>query len=374
MKSAGARRARRIVLRLALSLIVAFLASELLLRLLLFADPESLPRWAAGLRRPELFAGPQDGAEYWKLRVLFDPASPADPHPLFHPLLGWCKLHVDPETYRHRFESALYGRRPVLMYGDSFTACLTGPETCWEGLLERSALNDRYALLNFGTGSYGLDQVYLLLRESLESYAALDPVVVIGILVDDDLDRSWTALREYPKPRLELKGGELALQLPERSSPSDYVQNHPPGIRSYLWRFTVFGSGLFPRAWRSTLVGRPSLRADKEALNRRILEEVRREIDRRGLECFVVLFLGDETLTASARSWQEDFLEKTLAELALPFVSSRRELAEHARRTGREPASYFLQQGKLIKHYPAETNEIVFGALLRGLHSDFDRF
>ncbi len=374
MKAPRARRVRRIALRLALSLLAAFLASEGLLRVFLFADPENLPRWASKLRRPELFASPQDGAEYWKLRVLFDPASPAEPHPLFHPLLGWCKVNLDPNTYRHRFESALHGRRPVLMYGDSFTACLTPPEACWEGLLERSTLKERYALLNFGTGSYGLDQVYLLVRESLESYAALDPVVVIGILVDDDLDRSWTALREYPKPRFELKGDELALQLPERSSPSDYVRNHPPGIPSYLWRFTVFGSGLWPRSWRSTLVGRPGLRADKEALNRRILEEIRHEIDLRGLECFVVLFLGVETMTDGTRSWQEEFLEKTLAELALPFVSSRRELAEHARRNGRDLASYFLQLGKRIQHYPAETNEIVFEALLRGLRSDFDPF
>ena len=95
----------------------------------------------------------------------------------------------------------------MLLFGDSFCECATPPEECWQGLLERSPLGPRFALVNYGTGGYGLDQVLLLARRVLDRWRGRDPLVVVGILVDDDLDRDALALRNFPKPRFRLADG-----------------------------------------------------------------------------------------------------------------------------------------------------------------------
>ncbi len=367
------RRLRRLAFRLALSLALGLISLELLLRFLLIGSSDLALRLGEPLRRPELFSDPHAGEDYWKLRARFDRAPPAEPHPLFHPLLGWCKLAVDPQTYRHRFEVYLRGRAPLLFFGDSFTACLTGPEECWEGLLERSEFGRELCILNYGTGSYGLDQILLLLRSALPAYAEARPRVVVGILVDDDLDRAMTGLREYPKPRFELEGDELVLRPPERAPPLAYAMEHPLGGTSYLWRFFVFGSELVPPARRGSWMLDAGFRAREEALGRRLLQEIQRAAAPLDPGFFVILFHGEEALAASEIPWQERFLEQALHELAIPFVSSRRELAADAARTGRTPGSYFLRDGKDVHHYPAETNAIVFGTLARGLRREFER-
>ena len=53
------------------------------------------------------------------------------------------------------------------------------------------------------------DQVLLLMQDSIDHYAEDDPVVVFGIVLDSDLERSVLGFRAWPKPRLRLTGGDL---------------------------------------------------------------------------------------------------------------------------------------------------------------------
>ena len=231
------KRALRIAFLAGLSLLAAGLLFEGVLRFLLFSDASLALRVGARFRRSELYASERSGRDYWKLEALFARGKPPDPHtPPFDARFGWLKAEIDPVTLRHADEAALGARRPVLLYGDSYAACMLEEGDCWQQLLEHSELGAGFALLNYGVPGYGLDQAYLLLRATHALYAERAPVVVIGILVDDDLDRCYLHLRDMPRPYFSLAGAELELHPPEGATRFEHVERDPPAITSYAWR------------------------------------------------------------------------------------------------------------------------------------------
>ncbi len=372
-RSGRRRRVSRWLLFTGLALVLGFLLLEGALRFLLFSELEWARRLGAPLRREPLYCSTASGREYWKLHLLFSGQQAELIHPFFDARVGWLKPDIEPGTLRHRRERGLRGRRPVLLYGDSYAACAVAAEHCWEALLERSELGRDLCLLNYGVGGYGLDQCYLLLEHTLGLYAERDPIVVIGILVEDDLDRSYLGLRSNPKPWFTLEEDRLVLHPIEDPVPLGFVRDHPVGIASYAWRAGLFGLGLAsPERALSWTAERDHVQV-KQALNARILEELRCALTARGLESFFVLFHGTRSLGSSGPyGWQEPFLHRIFEEQGLPFVSSRRWLLEHARATGTPLEDYFIPEGAGKNHYRPETNEIVFGALLAGLQGRFE--
>lgn len=365
------RRAVRLFWRAALAALVAFLTAEACLRFLLFSDAALAQRLGRRLRDESHFADWRT-PEAWvlKARLGRDEAGRA-PHPFSDPLLGWLKGDVPGAPYRHAGEDQLGGRRPVLLYGDSFAACTTERADCWEGLLAAGPLGGELALLNFGVGGYGVDQMLLLLRATIDRYADRDPLVIVGILVDDDLDRCALALRTWPKPRFTLVPGGLVLE-PPAGSTAEFLEEHPPAIRSYAWRFALF-------AWESPgplqrgLTGRNAADRRLQALNRALVQELSRELAARDLDFFFVIFHGlNGAAEVGPFTWRERLLYETFAELELPFVSSKRALLEHAAANGREMGSYFAQEMPGLNHYTPEGNRVVFGALEAGLRGEFE--
>ena len=200
---------RRTLLRAAfaslLGLALAAGGIELGFRFLLFSPSSIARRLGAGLRKPERFSDPMCEEEYWRLQDLFlDPAhSQQAPNP--DPVCGWTGP-ITPGTYAPTQPYDLRGRRPILLYGDSYAQCVTPVGQCFQTLLENSDLADRYCLVNYGVGGYGLDQEYLLLKHSIDRWKDLDPIVVVSFLVDDDFSRNVLAFRCWPKPRLRIDG------------------------------------------------------------------------------------------------------------------------------------------------------------------------
>jgi len=363
------RRRARFLLRLVVVLVLSTLALELALRFLLFGDGWAA-RAGARLRQCHLYARPGNEDDSWKLRALFSADHGARPHEFPDPELGWIKATIEPGTYRHAEEELLDGKRPLLVYGDSFAQCTTDRHDAFEALLERSELAERYALLNFGVGGYGVDQMYLLLRATIERYVERDPLVVVCILVDEDLDRTILSLRNFPKPRFTLAGDELVLHRPEQTSAAEFVAAHPLQIHSYLWRFLTVGSGLLPDRVAWLFLGEEDARAEKRALNARLLRAMRDLLVERGLDHFFVLFHGKSALyEVGPYSWSEPFLYDALRELELPFVSSKRFLLEDAAATGRELDDYFQPVGS---HYDVLGNAVVFRAFLAGERGEFE--
>jgi hypothetical protein len=207
----------------------------------------------------------------------------------------------------------------------------------------------------------------------LDRFAVLSPLVVIGILVDDDLDRSYLSLRSFPKPMFRVQDGALVLQPVEHRDAESYVCDHPPGIRSYLWRWFLFGSGMVRRRTAIAWTGGTGHVAAKESLNRLILVEIQDELEARELDYFFVLFHARRSLESRGPyGWQEPFLYRTFEELGIHFVSSKRALREHIERTGASYASLYIRTGPGLNHYESATNAIVFQSLRDGLTDRFE--
>jgi hypothetical protein len=355
------------------SLLLGLLLVEGALRFLLFS---SLAReWGLGwkLRNEALFTPREAGRETWKLRALLNERGLPGRNPAFDPRFGWQRDDVDPATFAKPAEAGVGDRRVVLLFGDSYAQCVPESEVCWEQLLEESELAPRFALLNYGVGGFGLDQVHMLLEPVLERFQDKDPLVVIGILVDDDLDRSDLAFRGYPKPYYTLEDGALVLHPLAHEDARGYLRDDPLRIRSYLWRWFLFGSGLVSRRTAVGFTADAEHVARKQALNHRILVDIRDQLARRGLDGFVVLFHARRALEAPGLyAWQEPFLLRTLAELGLPYVSSKRCLTEALARGAVRIDELYLPAGRGVNHYTRKAVEIVFEALRAGLEGRFE--
>ncbi len=363
-------RAKTILLRIAISLAAAALLLELTFRLLLFVDVPGTRRLRIRLRQPGNFAEKTD-PNYWKLSVAFKDPATLRPVPGFDPVVGWCGPDVAPGTYAHRNERLIGDRRPILLYGDSYARCPTERRDCWEGLLQRSELAAEHVLLNYGVGGFGFDQTFLMMRSSVDRFADKDPIVVVSLLIDDDLERSILPFRGWPKPLMAVEDGRLIDGDPVIDGVEAFLDEKPPRFLSYAWRFLVHGTTLLPASRRGESADRiPEIMA----LNRAILEATKAELDARELDWFVLLFYGRQFLTQSGRNklWEERFLEQTLDDLSIPYVTARRAIVNDRYENERDPNTLFGTEGRLKGHYTPLGNEVVFQALRDGINGDFE--
>jgi hypothetical protein len=363
----GGRRGKRL-LRVFLALVATLVLLELAFRALLFLDVPGLKSVSARLRQPQNFFH-RSNPDYWVASVMLTPPERLKPVPGYDPLLGWRGSRIAAETFEHKDEKLVLGRRPVLLYGDSFAECTTPPKECWEGLLAGSELRSTHFLLNYGVGGYGFDQIFLMLRASVDRFVEQDPVVVIGVMVDDDLDRSLLPFRGWPKPRLAVRDGRLVEPEPVAASVEEFVAAERPEIWSWAWRYLRQRSSSAPDA-----AAEEARRAEVRELTRAILVELKRELDARGLQWFVLVFQGSSVLEKSGRDqvWQYGFVLESLRELGIPYVSSREALMHHRNLTGTDTSQYFEASGRAKGHFTALGNQAVFPALVRGIEGQFD--
>ena len=369
---ARSRRRKRVVL-VSASLLAALLTVEGGLRFLLFSDLARRSGLGWRARNAALYTAREAGEESWRLKALLQGPRAALPSPNYDARFGWLKPTIDAATLAHADEGLLAGRRPVLLFGDSYAECASAP--CWQELLQASELSDRFCLLNYGVGGFGLDQMAMLLGPVLDRFAERSPIVVIGILVDDDLDRCDLGLRGFPKPHFTVRDDQLALHPLEHADPQSYLRDHPLGIRSFAWRWLLFGSGLVPRELALAWVGETGHVARKEELNRLLLLAIRDELEARDLTYFFLLFHARRSLEAAGpHGWQEPFLYATFPELGASFVSSKRFLRSFLERTGTPVEHLYLPPGPGMNHYTSLANEVVFEALSDGLKGRFEPF
>lgn len=300
------------------------LAAEGLLRHALFLSGET---GTEGLRNPALYADPHHEEQYWTLLAALEgPRRTRD----LDPLTGWLSARVEPGTYRYRpLGGGQPRKRPVMLYGASFSACVD--PACFEELLPNSRLGPEWEVLNYGVGGYGLDQALLLLRGSIDHYAARRPIGIVVAVADSDPARVALEFRHgRPKPRFELVDGVLRAPGPVVLDAAGYLEERGVGIRSYLWRGLLHGIGLLPRGWRDRLAGGPALRREQEAMIEAVVLAIRDEFESRELPYFflvcyspgALLSRPKETLIASRGQRQEALFLDVLERHGLPFVDT----------------------------------------------------
>jgi hypothetical protein len=360
----------RALLALALGCVLAALLSELGLRAVLFGLPPSLANLARALRRPELYTAAREESLYWKLQYLWGPPEERIPRARNpDPLLGWRSRAVRAD-YSHVDMEALGSRRPILLYGDSFAMCVTADDDCFQGLVRSSDLGADHALLNYGVGGYGIDQAYLSLRASIGHFDGLDPIVVFSFLVEDDLNRTLLDFRQWPKPELRVEEGEIVVDPPPVLDSDAFLALRPPRAASWSWRLLVHSSRRFPRA----LTGQDARDEQKGRITRAVLEAVQAELDSHGLEWFVLLFHSDRgTRSRRPFGWDEPFVVRTLAELGIPFVSTRPDIWRAAADLGVTVDDLYRgPHERGFGHLDERGNRAAFESLRRGLRGEFD--
>jgi hypothetical protein len=301
----------------ALASVVTLLAAEGLLRLALFSDAFAVE----ALRQPWRYADSFLDEDYWKLASRFRTVEGALRAGRTHPTLGWSP-DLTPDNplgeYADQPRAPANLVRPVLVYGDSFIAGATPMSSKIPQLLEARAGGRPF--VNLGVSGFGVDQIYLRFAQTVDLYA--QPTILFGILMDD-LNRSAMRYRMAPKPYFERRGEHVVLRSsPVTLSAEEYLERHPPGIRSYLGRLVLFSLREYlPRPLFENLLGYDETIQEMKALNRLILRQLRDEARRRGLDVYVVLFYGVHELERP--SWQEPYVKATLEELGLPYFDTR---------------------------------------------------
>jgi hypothetical protein len=327
------------------------------------------------IRDPRRYADPYSDDEYYKLQHALSPPGKRREAPGFDPLVGWLGGAIEPLTYTHRDVASLQGRRPVLLYGASYAQCATPMADCFQHIMEEeSELADRYGILNYGVGNSGIDQMYLLLRESLDHYADQDPVVVIGAVLETDFDRCMVSFRGWPKPHFSLTDdGGVQLDGPVIEGVDAYLAEHPLQIRSYLWNLMLYGSEWLPDPLRAALSGRERTMAHKQELIERLVVAIQHEVESRDLDVFFVLFCRKFAVASPPQiAWQEEFMTDLLERRGIPYVLAKDVLVRAGQKQGRDPVEFFLPDGVHKNHPSPEGNRVLFETIRRGLDGRFD--
>ncbi len=364
---------RNALLMLVVGIVVAFFAAEIALRVIIFHSGPKASHFERRMRQPARYSDGNNEDDYWKLVCAINGEAGLNDADNPDPITGWTGGAVTPGTYEHIDEGTLGARRPVLLYGDSFAACGTPAEDCFQSLLERSEFGGQYALLNYGVGGYGLDQTYLLLKNSIGRFEDRDPIVIVSILVDSDLERSVLEFRSWPKPRLDVVGNQLVSRGLVQTNNRQYLEQRPVSIRSYLWRLFLYQMTPFMADQRARWRGDEAARTEKQSLNRKILLEIEHELSSRNLEHFFMVFHAEDGALErwNLFEWQERMIEEFCAEKSIPLFDTRAYLAFVANGQQEERQRFYGHGRPLLGHHNALGNLICFEAIRQGLSGNF---
>jgi hypothetical protein len=351
----GRRSGKRIALLSALMLGGAWLLFEGLVRAVLFHGWFTAWEPIADLRDPLSFAGYRED-EFHELRALLaSPEAPVAP-PNWNPELGWLPPGVG-ESFSHKRRLELGGERPVLLFGDSFAACVV-PKEAFQVLFEETPLGAHMELVNYGCGGYGLDQIQRLVERALPLWPAYDPVVLVGLLVDDDLDRCRLSIHPWPKPRYRLEGDALVLEREVVPTMDEHMAEAFPLAKSWAWRLVLHT--LLPDQLGEELCGAVAADLEVRPLCTRLLEEIIADLRQHRLSFGFVLFHGLATVEQpEVLGWREELVLEVLDRERVPYVLTRERLARHMASSGLPDEHYFYLTGKLQNHLTTLGNRVV---------------
>ncbi len=358
---------RKRLLVLALACLGALVAGELCLRAILLTGLGPKVVALGRIRHPSIWGDHQSDSMYWVAAALSGNKEERLDTGGYHPILGWSTHTFDPVSLRHVDEAQIGGRRPILMYGDSYTQCNTAPGECWQSLLSGSQLASQAALLNYGVGGYGADQVLLLMQQTVDLYADQNPLLLVALMVDDDFDRAVLGFRSRPKPVFQLRAGQLeAPSAPVLTTREFFGWGGPLQRMSLLAHLLEYQLPRhFPR-WNQ----RRFLKADedKRELARALLTEMVAVARSRKLEIALVVFnhypsLIDPQITG----WREDLVKDVARELGVACIVPRAATLAEAERRSIDPATLYGGAPELEGHWNALGNQVVFYALGREL-------
>lgn len=344
--------------RLNLSVVALLMASPLLVEL---GIRGGIALGIKSVCRPGLYADPLSDDDYWKLRHLWSPeqnrAAGESRKLVADEQLGWAPDDsgddgFNPPTAR----SEIAGGPPILFYGDSFVEGNTKPQDRIPQIMN-TLIADR-AVYNLGVSGYGVDQIYLNVKQSHVAWES--PTLLIGMLTVD-IDRSVLRFRERPKPYFLRQGERLTLHgVPVTLENDAWIRQHPPAIGSFLYAFAKMRYRLHqPGPWRELQYKR----GEKIELNQRLFRELVATCRDAKLPCHFVVFYEPDELDYVG--WREPFILASLRELDADVIDTKPILLAAAEQANVDPRSYYLTDD----HLNALGNRIVAEAVVARLQA-----
>jgi len=278
---------------------------------------------------------------FWEMRFLRDPSNALDGGKMnaMHATRGWTMLPnlsmtsgTDRITTNNRGHRALpeYTYQPdkyaVVVLGDSFTFGADADDAeVWPTILQ--SLDKRIHIINLGVSGYGLDQMYLALRESIDQYK---PQLVVMAFISGDLCRAMSGFRDYQKPRFRLPE-EDGTDPHKRSKPL-ILTNTPIESKSKTYDRLRRKHG-FPHLLvlqivdilrRVHSVDTPEYKQEMLTLNMRIIEETIQCAHTHQAE-FLLTHLSSApyTIDSAMEDYGETFLKDFVDNHPIPYLLTR---------------------------------------------------
>lgn len=330
--SKGKARIFKIVIVL-FSLVFAFFIAEFSFRIILFSGGEFGKEW----RKPGNFADPSEDL-FWVLHHRFRMTNPDAYFLGTHPDLGWC-YKIDKKTFRHWDHKLIKGRRPVLLYGDSFAQCIDTTQ-CFEDYLNKdTTFNKDHYFLNHGVGGYGVDQIYWMYKETAGLHKK--PFIVFSLLTHD-LDRSILKIRDVQKPYYEWADDQLVKRgQPIDTNQQNFLDTCGIGTFSYLWRAFVYNPPeSFSPGFVNSLRGYEKQKRRIQWINLKILEKAVADLRAADTEFVFLIFHSDHLI--EGENWREPFLKKFLKENNVPHIWSKDLVKENSTPETFESKKYLI--------------------------------
>lgn len=338
---------------------------ELTCRFLVFSELPADWGIARRLRSPALWGDDRSSDLYWEMQFRRTHGERRPDFSQYDPRVGYTEPGISPVDFEHQGEKHLDGRRPILLFGDSFAACEPSVKDLadFQTLFECGPLAEEYALLNYATRGHGLDQILLTMRRALERHAHLDPLVVASFFVDEDIDRCVLAFRGGPKPRFRLEDGDVGSQRPLAPRAAEYFERHATSVPSV--GLLLLGRALLGRGESSATA---AVEREKQQLGRAVLESMVDELRARDLSFYFLLYLGGQAIEDPEHTgWREPLAIETLEGLGAPWSCVRPSFEAHMEASGLSITDYFIQVEPERGHYNPLGNQVAFRAFLDGL-------
>jgi hypothetical protein len=285
-----------------ISVCITLAVSEVIYRKLIFSNENHFKF----LKEPKQYANQEWDANYWKLAQIWGLIRP--PYP--DTLLGW-EYELQPKSFLHHDAENLMGRRPVLIYGDSFANCIDSTN-CFEDYLNNDTVFSKTNfIINYGMGGFGVDQIYTLMKNSFRLYEK--PYIIFSFLTFD-LDRSGLSIREGQKPFYTLDtSGELILNTSNYNpDAAEYLKQNPPEIKSYLWKKFLYSKlNILPGVIKRYLQGETAQNVFLKKLNRKLIHESVKVLRENKIDFIFLIFEGyNDFTTPKETKWRTDLIRE----------------------------------------------------------------
>ena len=336
---------------LATNLLLAFVSfivggslfGEILFRVMILSGSKKL-------LNPAMYFDPDFEDEFWIYEAEWSKKSGVQNATRVHSLLGWSQRYVSDGNPFGLLEATQFrlmrdGKPKVLIYGDSFIAPdLENDQSI--PFFVRTSL-EGIDVLNLGVGGYGLDQIFLMFRET---HRLVDsPSVTIGVLLDD-VNRSILSIRSAQKPRFSVdSSGRLFLRnVPIQQDSRKFLQEAKPWCFSYLYRYvlTRFRFALAYHGKKSEIV----------SITRALLAEFAKECSKTCRDLQFLLFYRPGQFLSPVPDWRETLLKEELSRLRIPYLDSKVPLSEYLRES-KQLATVLYRDGD--DHHSALANRVI---------------